>query len=232
MPRKAHIRRMFNDIAPSYDRLNHLMSLDVDRLWRRRAVSCLVDGGPLRILDVACGTGDSTLTLVKASGEGSRVVGVDISEEMLGLAREKMEKAGVAGQVQLMEADGEALPFPDGAFDRVSCAFGIRNFEQIPLGLKEFRRVLVPGGKVVILELSMPRNPVVRACYRLYFLHILPWIGGKISHQEAAYRYLPASVVRFPAPESFCGMLRDAGFTDVRHKSLSLGLCRLFTAQA
>ena len=224
-------RKMFDRIAPSYDRLNHLMSLNVDRRWRKRSLRYIVDGTPQRILDVACGTGDSTIAAAKAAAPGSTVVGVDISEGMMAMVMDKASKEGVEDRIQLQVADGEALPFPDGSFDRVSCAFGIRNFTDRARGLSEFYRVLAPGGKVVILELSIPRNRMVRFFYDLYFSHILPWIGGLVSGDKAAYRYLPASVHSFPPPEEFMGMLSAAGFSSPFHRSLSFGLCRLFVGE-
>ena len=231
MPKKEHVRKMFDGIAPSYDRLNHLMSLGVDRRWRRRALREIVDGTAQQVLDVACGTGDSTIAVARAAAPGSLVTGVDISEGMMALVAEKAEKAGVADRIRLAVADGEDLPFPDASFDRVTCAFGIRNFEHKEQGLREFHRVLKPGGRAVVLELSVPRNRVVRWFYDLYFLHVLPWIGGLVSGDKAAYRYLPASVHAFPSPDGFCGMLQAAGFTDVRPKALTFGLCRLYIGE-
>ena len=229
MPNKEKIREMFDSVAPSYDRLNHIMSLGVDRTWRKRALKEIVDGTEQRILDVACGTGDSTIAAARAAGSGSIVTGVDISEGMMALVMEKACKAGVQDRIKLQCADAEALPFPDGSFHRVTCAFGIRNFEHKELGLKEFHRVLTPGGKAVILELSVPRNRFLRWLYDLYFMHILPLIGGLFSGNRKAYKYLPASVHAFPPPEVFCDMMTAAGFTHVRHKSLTFGLCRLYT---
>ena len=228
MPNKETIRQMFDDIAPSYDKLNHIMSLDVDKLWRRHALKEIVDGTAQEILDVACGTGDSTIVSARAAAPGSHVTGVDISEGMMALVAEKARKAGVEDRVSLQVADGENLPFAEDHFDRVTCAFGIRNFEHRKQGLKEFWRVLKPGGKAVILELSVPRSRVVRWVYDVYFLHILPWVGGRISGDKAAYKYLPASVHSFPPPERFIQMMQEAGFADVRHKAFSLGLCRMF----
>ena len=147
MPKKENIQEMFDGIAPSYDRLNHLMSMNVDRLWRKRALKEIVDGTPQRILDVACGTGDSTIAIAKAAGSGSRVVGVDISEGMMAPLMEKAAHEGVHDRIRLQVADAEALPFPDASFHRVTCAFGVRNFEHKDKGLQEFYRVLVPGGK-------------------------------------------------------------------------------------
>ena len=206
MPKKEKIRQMFDEIAPSYDKLNHIMSLNVDKIWRRYALKEIVDGTPQQILDVACGTGDSTIVTAKAAAAGSHVTGADISEGMMALVMEKACKAGVQDRVSLQVADGENLPFEAASFHRVTCAFGIRNFEHKELGLKEFYRVLKPGGKAV-------------------------WIGGLISGDKAAYKYLPASVHAFPAPETFLQMMREAGFPVVRHRSLSLGLCRMYVGE-
>ena len=231
MPKKEKVQQMFDNIAPTYDKLNHIMSLSVDKLWRRHALKEIVDGTPQRILDVACGTGDSTISIARAAAEGTKVTGADISEGMMALVMEKAEKAGVKDRIGLQVADGEALPYGEGTFDRVTCAFGIRNFEHKEKGLEEFRRVLRPGGKAVILELSVPQNKVVRWVYDLYFLHILPWVGGSISGDRAAYKYLPASVHNFPAPKDFCAMMETAGFRGVRCKTFTLGLCRMFVGE-
>ena len=231
MPKKEKVQEMFDNIAPTYDTLNHVLSMNVDKLWRRHALKEIVDGTPQRILDVACGTGDSTISIAKAAGEGSEVTGVDISEGLMALVQGKAEKAGVAGRIGLAVADGEALPYADGTFDRVTCAFGIRNFEHKEQGLSEFRRVLKPGGKVVILELSVPQNRVVLWAYDLYFTHLLPAIGGVVSGDKAAYRYLPASVHRFSAPQEFCRMMELAGFIGVRCRTFTGGLCRMFVGE-
>lgn len=231
MPKKEKIQAMFDGIAPSYDKLNHVMSLNVDKLWRKHALREIVDGTPQQILDVACGTGDSTIAIAAAAGAGSRVIGADISEGMMALVMEKAAHEGVHDRIRLQVADGENLPYEEGTFHRVTCAFGIRNFEHKEKGLQEFYRVLRPGGKAVILELSVPRNKTVRWFYDLYFMHILPWIGGLISGNRAAYEYLPASVHAFPSPQAFCGMMTEAGFTNVRHKAFTLGLCRMYVGE-
>ena len=231
MPKKEKVQQMFDNIAPTYDKLNHIMSLNVDKLWRRHALKEIVDGTPQRILDVACGTGDSTISIARAAAEGTKVTGADISEGMMALVTEKAEKAGVLDRIDLQVADGEALPYEEGTFDRVTCAFGIRNFEHKEKGLEEFRRVLRPGGRAVILELSVPQNKVLRWAYDLYFLHILPWVGGKVSGNKAAYKYLPASVHNFPAPKEFCRMMEEAGFRSVRFRTFTFGLCRMFTGE-
>ena len=231
MPKKEKVQQMFDNIAPTYDRLNHLMSMNVDKLWRRHALKEIADGTPQRILDVACGTGDSTISIARAAAEGTTVTGADISEGMMALVMEKAEKAGVGDRIDLQVADGENLPYGEGTFDRVTCAFGIRNFEHKEKGLQEFLRVLRPGGRAVILELSVPQNKVVRWVYDLYFLHILPWVGGSISGDKAAYKYLPASVHNFPAPKDFCEMMEAAGFRSVRCKTFTLGLCRMYVGE-
>ena len=231
MPKKEKVQQMFDNIAPTYDRLNHLMSMNVDKLWRRHALKEIVDGTPQRILDVACGTGDSTISIARAAAEGTTVTGADISEGMMALVMEKAEKAGVGDRIDLQVADGENLPYGEGTIDRVTCAFGIRNFEHKEKALQEFLRVLRPGGRAVILDLSVPQNKVVRWVYDLYFLHILPWVGGSISGDKAAYKYLPASVHNFPAPKDFCEMMEAAGFRSVRCKTFTLGLCRMYVGE-
>ena len=190
-----------------------------------------MDGSVQQILDVACGTGDSTISIAKAGNPGSRVTGVDISEGMMALVMQKAAREGVHDRIRLKVADGEDLPFGESSFHRVTCAFGIRNFEHKEQGLREFYRVLKPGGKAVILELSVPTGRTARRLYDVYFMHVLPWVGGLISGDKAAYRYLPASVHAFPSPEVFMEMLRDAGFTQVRHRSLSFGLCRMYIGE-
>lgn len=230
MPRKESIRGMFDSIAPTYDRLNHLLSLGVDRLWRRRAIREIVDGSPQRILDLACGTGDFAIEEALAAGQGSRITGADISEGMMELVMRKAARAGVHDRITLRQADAEALPFADGSFHRVSCAFGVRNFEHREKALQECLRVLAPGGRLVVLELSIPENRFVSALYKLYFVHILPLIGGVVSGDRKAYRYLASSVQAFPRPARFCSMLSEAGFAKVRSRSLSFGICQMYIA--
>ncbi len=251
MPKKENIEALFDNIAPSYDKLNHILSLNIDKTWRRRAVREILGGrgsqrghngattgdvpqngtSPLRVLDVACGTGDMAIEIArqmrKSRTEG-HVTGVDLSENMMSVGREKISKTGFSDLTVLQQGDCEELNYADGGFDRVTAAFGVRNFEHIDVGVGEMHRVLSAGGKVVILELSIPRNKLAASLYRVYFEHILPWIGKIVSGDKPAYKYLPASVLNFPAPEKFCEMLRSAGFTEVRHKSLSLGICQMY----
>ena len=184
---------------------------------------------PLKVLDVACGTGDFTIEIAQKVSKGSEVLGVDISDGMIAVGVEKLAKLGM--DVKLEVADCEALPYEDNTFDRISVGFGVRNFEHLELGLSEMYRVLTPGGKLVILELSVPSNAFIRWCYKLYFLKILPFIGGLVSGNRGAYEYLPASVLRFPAPDKFMSMMKDAGFDVVEHTSLTMGVCRMYVGK-
>lgn len=222
---------MFDSIAGDYDALNHILSLDVDKIWRKKALKQIVDApAPVQVLDLACGTGDFSIAIAKAL-TGGHVTGVDLSEGMLAVMREKVDKAELNGMISIEEGDGENLRFPDNTFDRVTIAFGIRNFEDRPKGLREMLRVLKPGGRLVILELSRPENKIIRWFYDLYFLHILPKIGGKVSGDKAAYAYLPASVATFPGKKEFTATMREAGFRTVTHKAFTLGICRMYTGE-
>lgn len=227
MAKKENIRSLFDNIAPDYDKLNHILSLNIDKGWRKKAVCEIADvQQKLSVLDVACGTGDFTIEIAKKVTEGSKIVGIDLSEGMMKVGREKIADAGVDATLEY--GDCEALDYPENSFDRISVGFGVRNFEHLDLGLKEMCRVLKPGGKLVILELSVPSNPIIRWCYKLYFLNILPMIGGMVSGNRGAYEYLPASVLNFPAPDKFIPMMREAGFSEVRHRALTLGVCRMY----
>lgn len=227
MAKKEGIRNLFDNIAPDYDKLNHILSLNIDKGWRKKAVKEMLDTNtPLDILDVACGTGDFTIEIAQKAPAGSKVTGIDLSEGMMKIGREKIKAAGV--DAVMVQGDCEELPYGEGTFHRISVGFGVRNFEHLDIGLKEMYRVLCKDGKLVILELSVPSNPVIRWCYKLYFLKILPTIGGWISGDRGAYEYLPASVLRFPVPQKFMGMLQQAGFSTVSHRSLTFGICRMY----
>ena len=241
---------MFNNIAPTYDKLNHILSLNIDKIWRKKAVKRIVknlknsetenlknDSQVFRfsdsqiqkdsqILDVACGTADSTIALAR-SGISS-VTGVDISEEMLKVGETKVAAQNLDSVITLQVEDCENLSFDDDTFDAAFIAFGIRNFEDKRNGLRELRRVLKPNGHLLILELSVPQNKILLSLYKLYFLHILPFIGKKISGDSMAYTYLPQSVMNFPKPKDFLAMMEECGFKDVRQKALTFGLCRIF----
>ena len=173
-----------------------------------------------------CGTGDFLIEIAEKANKESLLQGIDISEEMMKIGREKIKKNGFTAKLE--QADCEALPFDNDTFDRISVGFGVRNFEHLSLGIKEMCRVLKPNGKLVILELSVPTNPFIRWCYKLYFLKILPAIGGWVSGDKGAYKYLPASVLKFPAPPVFIDIMKEAGFKTVIHKPLTLGICRMY----
>ena len=227
MAKKEGVKKMFDNIAPDYDKLNHILSLNIDKNWRKKAVRELADEArPLNVLDVACGTGDFTIEIARKVPHGSTVVGVDISDGMIAVGLEKLAKLGIDAALEV--ADCEALPYEDNTFDRISVGFGVRNFEHLELGLSEMYRVLSPGGKLVILELSVPSNAFIRWCYKLYFLKILPFIGGLVSGNRSAYEYLPASVLRFPTPDKFMSIMKSAGFDVVEHRALTLGVCRMY----
>ena len=230
MAKKEGIGRLFDNIAPDYDRLNHILSLNIDKRWRKKAVRQIADEErPMKVLDVACGTADFTIEIARKVAPGSEVIGVDISEGMMAVGKEKISKAGVAAELSV--ADCEALPYNENSFDRISVGFGVRNFEHLDIGLKEMFRVLKPEGKLVILELSVPSNAFIRWCYKLYFLKILPAVGGLISGDRGAYEYLPASVLRFPAPDKFIQMMKSAGFDTVEHTPFTFGICRMYVGK-
>lgn len=227
--KKEQVREMFDNIAPTYDRLNHTLSAGIDRMWRRRTVRIVSQCRPQRVLDLASGTGDLAIALAKAMPQCA-VTGADISEGMLSLAREKARQAGLEGRIDFVCGDAERMEFADGTFDAVTVAFGVRNFGDIPAGLREMLRVLRSGGVAAVLELSVPKNPVVRRLYGVYAHTVLPLLGGAVSHDRAAYRYLPESVDEFPSPEKFLGIMAEAGFTGCRYRSLTFGTARIYTA--
>lgn len=223
---------MFDGIAPDYDRLNHLMSLGVDRSWRRRALREIVEPDRAQaILDIACGTGDFSLAIAGRMHPDSRIIGLDLSEGMLAVMRDKVAKAGLQDRIGCEQGDSEAMRFADASFDVVTIAFGIRNFAHREAALQEIRRVLKPGGRLVILELSVPENRILRWGYNLYFKHFVPWIGGLVSGDRAAYTYLPASVQAFPGRREWTATMSRCGYAQVRHKAFTLGLCRMYVGE-
>ena len=230
----THIALMFNDIAPTYDKLNHVLSLNVDKIWRRKAVKRvkkdIADVENPVILDVACGTADSTVALANI-GENVRVEGIDISDGMLKIGEEKVERLGLTSRISFSKSFAENIDFRDNTFDAAMVAFGVRNFADREQGLKEILRVLKPHGTLLVLELSEPQNVIVRWIYNLYFKNILPLIGKRLSGNAKAYRYLQQTVEKFPMPKEFVKMLQDIGYQDVKHKAFSLGLCRLYQAK-
>lgn len=228
-PDSAKIRSMFDSIAGDYDKLNHLFSLGIDKSWRRRALKWIVEPGRRQdILDVACGTGDFSIAIAEKAAPDTVVTGMDLSEGMLAVMSDKVRKSGFADRIVMTQGNCEHMPFADGSFDRVTVAFGIRNFEHREEGLREMLRVLKPGGSLVILELSVPSNKIVRLMYNFYFTKILPLIGGRISGDKSAYRYLPASVLKFPGKEEWMGIMSSCGYDSVMHKSFTFGICRMY----
>lgn len=224
----------FDPVAPTYDRLNRIMTAGLDRRWRRRAMHAFgTQASSLRppagwkpayhVLDVACGTGDLTLDLLRC---GHHVTGVDLSEQMLALAK------GKAPSATYLVADAEALPFADASFDAVTCAFGIRNFVHLEKGLGEMLRVLKPGGRLVILELATPDSPLLRPFYDLYARRVIPLLGRLLARNRQAYTYLPASIERFPKGQAFLDILQNPKFKvqNCREQRFTFGVCRLYAA--
>jgi len=213
---------MFGGIAGSYDLLNHLLSMNQDRRWRRKA--CAVAAGEGPVLDVCAGTGDMAFEWHE-SGSGAPVTAADFCHEMLVLGRQKVVERGLDGQVRFLAADTRALPFRDDSFGVVSAAFGIRNVSNLRGGISEMIRVARPGGRVVILEFTMPRNPVFRAIYLFYFLLVLPFVGNLVSGtEESAYTYLPRSVLNFPNRARLMEIMAEEGLAEVAATDLSLGI--------
>ena len=223
------ISAMFDRISPKYDRLNHLLSLNIDKVWRRKTAKTVSNFYPKAILDLATGTADLSIALAKRNPQ-AHIIGTDISEKMLEIGKAKVIKEKLENQIELLLGDAAALPFEDNRFDAVTVAFGVRNFENLEQGLSEIRRVLKPNGQFVILEFSMPEKFPVKQDYRLYFKHILPKIGEKISKDESAYSYLPASVESFPKPADFVHVLSSHAFMNVTTKPLTFGIATLYTA--
>lgn len=225
MPEKEKIREMFDSIAPEYDHFNHLTSLGIDRSWRRRALRWI--DGP-QVLDVACGTGDFAIAIAQKRHCG--VVAIDISEGMLAEMRRKLEAEKLERRITCELGDCAALRFRESSFDNVTVAFGVRNFEDRSACMAEILRVLRPGGKFVMLELGVPGWKPVRNLYNWYFKRVMPLIGGRMSGNFDAYRYLPASVQAFPGRKEWCAFLKGCGFVDVKHRAYNFGICRLYVA--
>jgi demethylmenaquinone methyltransferase / 2-methoxy-6-polyprenyl-1,4-benzoquinol methylase len=229
--REVRIRRMFGQIAPWYDFLNHLLSLNIDKRWRDRTAR-LVPPGPASdgpILDLCTGTGDLALTYDRAAKGAVPIVGADFSHEMLVRAAKKTAAVGAAERVKFIEADAQALPFADNTFQLVTIAFGLRNVTDTDKGLREMVRVTRPGGRVAVLEFSKPRNPILGRLYLWYFRYLLPLVGQMISRSaESAYRYLPASVLSFPDYDVLADRMRAAGLTEVQYRPFTFGVATLY----
>lgn len=230
--KKEQVREMFDAIAHRYDLLNHLLSMNIDRRWRSKVVKMICRQNPASVLDIATGTGDLAIAVGRALPAVTRVTGIDLSPEMLRIGREKVAARFPERDFPMLEGDAEHLPFGDTSFGAVTCGFGVRNFENLTQGLREMHRVLTSGGRVYILEFSMPpKRNVLGRLYRFYFRHILPGIGRLISKDARAYTYLPESVGEFPYGERFCDLLAEAGFAAPQKRVLMGGIATIYTAE-
>jgi len=221
------VRDMFDSIAPAYDFMNRAMTMGIDRLWRRKAVRLLRDCQHDDILDIATGTGDLAIRLAREL-DPIAVTGVDLSEGMIEIGRGKVEKEGLADVVSLSLGDCLLLPFTDASFDAVTCAYGVRNFADLAAGYREMHRVLRPGGKVVILELSTPTSAFIRPLYDLYTRHIIPTVGRMVSKDVRAYSYLPESIAAVPQGDEMTAIMLGAGFSEARAIPLTFGVCTIY----
>jgi demethylmenaquinone methyltransferase/2-methoxy-6-polyprenyl-1,4-benzoquinol methylase len=225
--KKEQVAEMFDDIAPKYDFLNRFLSAGIDVGWRKKALKQLLPHRPKKILDVATGTADVAILAARIL-QPEKIVGIDISEGMLELGRKKLLKEGLDGLIELQTGDSEAIKFPDASFDAVTVAFGVRNFEHLERGLSEIRRVLKPGGKLIILEFSKPSIPGIQQLYNLYMGIVAPGMGQMFSKNRDAYKYLSNSVEKFPEGKAFTDILQLSGYKDVTCKKLSFGICSIY----
>jgi len=225
--KKKQIEQMFDSISGRYDFLNRSLSLGIDVYWRRKLVKQLQKEKPAHIIDIATGTADVALSLIKLNPKS--IIGVDISEGMLGIGRNKIQKKGLDSTIQLAWGDSENLKFEDNRFDAATVAFGVRNFENLEKGLSEIHRVLKPGGKLVILEFSRPRNFPIRQLYDFYFKYFCPWWGKLVSKDASAYRYLYDSALVFPEGNSFLEISGSCGFNNLTSERVTFGIVSLYT---
>ena len=227
--KKLQVSQMFDNIAGKYDFLNHFLSLNMDKMWRRKMISELDSVQPKTILDVATGTADVAINTIKQLKINDlHIEGVDISAEMLNVGRKKIQNEGMSEKIVLTLGDSEQLPYQDNKFDALTVAFGVRNFENLERGLQEMHRVLRKGGKVVVLEFSKPTGFPFKQLYNFYFKNILPLIGKLTSQDNRAYTYLYESVQAFPDGENFITVLNKIGFKDTQCKPLTLGICSIY----
>ncbi|WP_026898608.1 bifunctional demethylmenaquinone methyltransferase/2-methoxy-6-polyprenyl-1,4-benzoquinol methylase UbiE [Daejeonella oryzae] len=226
--KKEQVATMFNNISGTYDFLNHFMSLGIDVIWRKKAISELMDSKPQYILDVATGTGDFAFEAIKIL-KPKKVIGVDISSGMLAVADEKIIKRNLQDTFEVRLGDSEKLIFEADTFDALIVAYGVRNFENLDQGLSDMLRVLKPGGKAVILEFSKPKVFPVKQGYNFYFKYITPTIGKLFSKDASAYSYLPESVAAFPDGDEFTSRMENAGFRNTKCRPLAFGICSIYT---
>ncbi len=221
---------MFDQISPTYDRTNRVLSLGLDLRWRKKVARYLPARPHCHVLDLATGTADQLIALFEAGASIQSAVGVDLAEEMLELGRKKVGKKPYRERVELLEGNAERLSFLPNSFDAVTCSFGIRNVSNVPSALKEVHRVLRPLGRVLILEFSLPKRPVLWG-YLLYLRHILPWVGGRLSKNPEAYRYLNQTIETFPSGRDFCLKMEQAGFKQVKAHPMALGAVTLYVGE-
>ena len=227
--KKAQVETMFNGIAHSYDRLNHMLSLGIDRRWRAKTIKALLPYQPRYILDIATGTGDFALQAYRVL-RPKRISACDISEDMMKIGRNKVMRAGLEDIIMFQKEDSEQMTFENETFDTITVAFGVRNFEHLDKGLEEMHRVLQPGGHLAILELSVPKGFPMKQLFWLYAHLWMPLVGLIISKDKKAYTYLPASMEAFPQGEVLTGILNKAGFREVWFKRMTFGLCTMYMA--
>ena len=227
---KVDVRNMFDGIAKSYDFLNHFLSLGIDKYWRNVTVKTLQKSNPSSILDIATGTADLAISTAERLNK-VKITGVDISEQMLAIGKQKVIKCNLTHRIELLNADAMALPFNDEVFDAVTIGFGIRNFPEINGSLKEIYRVLKGNGLLCILEFSKPKNYIIRNVYNFYFSKILPFVGNKLSKHKYAYKYLNKSVSEFPEGKAFNEFLRLNGFVNIENKPLTFGISTLYISK-
>lgn len=228
--KKEQVRSMFNNIAGKYDFLNHFLSLGIDNLWRKSVVKMIKKQYPNQVLDIATGTGDLAVAIAKALPQ-AKIIGADISENMLEIGKQKMIKKNLNDRVIMELGDSEQLKYENGFFDAVTVAFGVRNYEDLDKGLKEMNRVTKKDGNVYILEFSKPSAFPFKQIYNFYFLKILPLFGKTVSKDNHAYTYLPESVQQFPDGDNFLKHLQDAGYNNVQQKKLTFGVATIYTGK-
>ena len=228
--KKKQVEKMFDKIAFRYDFLNHFLSAGIDVGWRKKAIKQLRSLDPKSILDVATGTGDMAILSYRLLN-AEKIIGIDISEGMLEIGKKKIEKLGLQQRIELLKGDSETIIFNSNSFDAVTVAFGVRNFQNLELGLSEIKRVLKPGGKLIVLECTKPKLPVIKNFYNLYLNVIAPWIGRVISKNKNAYQYLNESVQKFPEGKDFVQILNKLGYKNASCKTLSLGISSIYCGE-
>lgn len=230
LSKKEQVADMFNNIAGKYDFLNHLLSLGIDKGWRKRAIKSIKDIAPRKILDVATGTGDLAIAAAKDIPDAT-ITGIDIAALMLEVGKTKISDRNLSERIEMKVGDSESLPYENGSFDAVLCAYGVRNFQDLSKGLNEMSRVLRSGGRIAILEFSQPKKFPVKQAFSIYFKFVMPLFGKIVSKHNTAYSYLPESVIAFPEGQDFCSIMENSGFKNVKAQPLSFGITSLYTGE-